>query len=335
MFKRRHGFTLIELLVVIAIIAILIGLLVPAVQKVREAAARMQCQNNMKQIGLALHGYHDTHGQFPPQWNYEPPAPPVRPTGVAHAWSTFMLPFIEQDNVYRLYNFDRLGYTAPNATAIRTPIKVFQCPSSPNRGRVYSFPVPANVLPAVPGGTLNASTSDYTAVSGIRRWTELVAPTAAESALFDIGQRHGILRPFSQFAPTVGAGSLKMVEILDGTSNTILVGELAGRPDVYNARRQIVAQGANPGAGWGDAFNGEHWPNGSSADGNIVSGNVPAGPCLINCSNLQSRGGAYSFHTTGVNFVLGDGSVRFFSESTSNRVIVFMITSQRGEVIPN
>jgi prepilin-type processing-associated H-X9-DG protein len=214
-------------------------------------------------------------------------------------------------------------------------LKVFQCPSSPNRGRLYTFPVPANVLPAVPAGNLTASTSDYTAVSGIRRWTELVAPSAAETDLVDIGQRHGILRPFSKDAPTAGPGSLKIPEISDGTSNTILVGELAGRPDVYNARRQMVAPGVNPGAGWGDAFNGEHWPNGSTADGNIVSGNVPAGPCLINCSNLQSRGAAYSFHTGGVNFVLGDGSVRFFSESTSNRVIVFMITSQRGEVVPS
>jgi hypothetical protein len=92
--------------------------------------------------------------------------------------------------------------------------------------------------------------------------------------------------------------------ITDGLSNTFMVCELAGRPDVYNARRQVIAQGVNPGAGWGDGFNGEHWPNGTSFDGNIDStGNIPAGTCLINCSNYQSRA-FYSFHSGGCNFLL-------------------------------
>ncbi len=334
MSRRRAGFTLIELLVVIAIIAILIGLLLPAVQKVREAAARMSCQNNLKQIGLAEHGYHDTYGKFTCSWDYEPPKPPQRPTAVSHAWGVYLLPFLEQDNLYKQYNFDGLGYNDPNATAIKTPLKIFQCPSSPNRGRIYSFPVPSGVLPGLPGGTLTASASDYTAITGVRRWTELVVPLPTETDLTDIGQRHGILRGVSVEMPGPFSPQMRIADVTDGTSNTFLIGELAGRPDVYNARRQVIAQGVNPGAGWGDGFNGEHWPNGTTTDGNIVGSNVPVGPCLINCSNLQSRA-FYSFHTGGANFILADGSVRFFSERASNRVLVFMITSQRGEVVPS
>jgi len=327
--------------VVIAIIAVLIGLLLPAVQKVREAAARMQCSNNMKQIGLAEHGFHDAFGKFTCSWDYEQPKPPQRPTGVSHNWSVYLLPYLEQDNIYKQYNFDALTYpggplVSQNPTLVQVPLKVFQCPSSPNRGRIYNFPVPANVLPAMPAGTLTASASDYTAITGMREWNTLVAPLPSEPDLTDIGQRHGVLRGTTQ-DPSIAASfspQMRIADITDGTSNTFLVGELAGRPDVYNARRQVIAPGVNPGAGWGDGFNGEHWPNGTTADGNLVGSSVPKGTCLINCSNLQSRG-MYSFHTGGVNFVLADGSVRFFSESTSNRVIVFMMTSQRGEVVPS
>ncbi|MFO0841317.1 MAG: DUF1559 domain-containing protein [Gemmataceae bacterium] len=341
MFKRRGGFTLIELLVVIAIIAILIGLLLPAVQKVRDAAARMQCQNNLKQLGLALHGYHDANNKFPPGLNYEPPAPPTRATGVAHSWCVFVLPYIEQDNLYRLYNFNSFANTDPNLTANQTPLKIFQCPSSPSSGRVYSITIPANILPGLPGGNISWSRTDYVSIAGIRNWTQLVAPAATETDLVDSGNRHGVLRPYSQSAPSVGPGSLTIPGITDGTSNTFLTAELAGRPDVYNARRQIVGSGTNlaappfnAGAAWADPYQGDHWPTGSSADGNIVGSDVPVGTCLINCSNLHSRGGAYSFHTSGANFGLADGSVRFVSQAASNRVIVFMITSQRGEVVP-
>ncbi|MBO0696757.1 MAG: DUF1559 domain-containing protein [Zavarzinella sp.] len=338
MSKRRDGFTLIELLVVIAIIAILIGLLLPAVQKIREAANRMSCSNNLKQMGLALHGFHDTNGKFPGSWDYEPPKPPQRPTGVVQAWGVYILPYLEQDNLYKQYNFDIMATVDPDSALVQTPLKVFQCPSSPSKGRIYTFPFPANPggLPGIPAGTLVASRSDYTAITGVRNWNQLVAPTAAETDLQDIGQRHGVLRGISQ-DPTVAAAfspQMGIADVTDGTSNTFLVGELAGRPDVYNARRQVIAQGINPGAGWGDGFNGEHWPNGTSTDGNIVGSDIPVGPCLINCSNFQSRG-MYSFHTNGCNFLLTDGSVRHYSQSTSNRIIVFMITSQRGEVVPN
>jgi prepilin-type N-terminal cleavage/methylation domain-containing protein/prepilin-type processing-associated H-X9-DG protein len=337
MFKRRNGFTLIELLVVIAIIAVLIGLLLPAVQKVREAASRMKCTNNLKQIALAEHGYHDTYGKFTGCWDYEPPKPPERPTGVAHAWSTYLLPFLEQNNLYARYDFNRTLYDDPNATVIKTPLPIFHCPSVPDPGRLYSVTVPANVLPGLPGGVLTASASEYSAVTGVRKWNILVNPNpSTEPQLIDVGQRHGILRGVSQDPSTRGLLSPQMaaVDVRDGTSSTILIAEIAGRPEVLNRKRQvIVPANAAPfsmGAGWGDPFNGETWPGGTSATGDLP---VPdGGPCVINCSNVSARN-FYSFHPGGVNVALADGSVRFLAETIPTRTFAFMITSQRGEVV--
>src|SRR5205085_3499328 len=139
--NRRSGFTLIELLVVIAIIAILIGLLLPAVQKVREAAARMSCQNNLKQFGLALHNYHDANNTLPPgdQLTNVPPAY-VHWYGDGHAWPAYLLPYIEQDNVYKLIDFSRNGYCyynrMVNCRAVDATPPTFTCPSS-NLSKTY------------------------------------------------------------------------------------------------------------------------------------------------------------------------------------------------------
>src|SRR5437879_5382017 len=134
--RLRRAFTLIELLVVIAIIGVLIGLLLPAVQKVREAANRMKCSNNMKQLGLAQHGYHDTYGKFTCSWDYEQPKAGVRPTGQFTAWSVYLLPYIEQGSLYQQYNFNLIPFNSasvtvpnPNPGVVSTKLQVFQCPS--------------------------------------------------------------------------------------------------------------------------------------------------------------------------------------------------------------
>jgi prepilin-type N-terminal cleavage/methylation domain-containing protein/prepilin-type processing-associated H-X9-DG protein len=318
---RRSAFTLIELLVVIAIIAVLIGLLLPAVQKVREAAQRIQCQNNMKQLGLALHNYHDANSLLPPAWTYVPP-PPLPAT--VHSWGVRVLPFLEQSALYARYDFTKGLYDDPNSSVIQTHLRVFQCPATPESDRLYAFPVPANVLPAVPGGNLRASASDYTVTTGVqgRGWDVMVGPPAG-------GQRHGALRgkaPPDNFA-------VRLPDLADGSSNTIMVSEAAGRPDVYQGRVKLV----NPsppqlpiteGAGWGDPFNGENWLNGSLFDGTSPAG---AGPCVINCTNQTGRG-LYSFHPNGVNAVFADGSVRFLQQNMAARIVCFMVTAAKGEV---
>src|SRR5476651_2476354 len=137
----RRGFTLIELLVVIAIIAILIALLVPAVQKVREAAARLQCTNNLKQIGLALHAYHGANKQFPPGYvdgNTDPASTPDNDIGPGWGWASFLLPYHEEGNVFNQINFNQGVGIGVNAQVSQMPLAVHQCPSDPYQ---QTFPV--------------------------------------------------------------------------------------------------------------------------------------------------------------------------------------------------
>lgn len=337
MSHRRSGFTLIELLVVIAIIAILIGLLLPAVQKVREAAARMTCSNNLKQIGLAVHNYHDSQNGMPPAWLYEPPAPPTRPTGVAVGWGLLILPYLEQDNVYRQYDQNLNMYTTNNTALTQTQLKVYKCPSTPNGERVVEVPIPPNVLPGLPGGIFRGGPSDYIVTTGIRNWCIFMGSPCNPP---DHGRRWGAMQPWTTTAAMVGplgARRYTLITITDGTSNTILISELAGTPTVYNAARQPLTIPMPPpldrsyGAGWANAYNGENWLSGSLADGS--SPHAPPGhqgPCLINCSNYNGRG-LYSFHPSGVNAVMADGSVRHMSAATPTRLLAFAITAQGGE----
>jgi prepilin-type N-terminal cleavage/methylation domain-containing protein len=208
--RRRSGFTLIELLVVIAVIAILIALLVPAVQKVREAAARAQCQNNLKQIGLALHNYHDTNHRFPPSATADI-LPWKTPQTAADndwgsSWMIFILPLLEQGSIFNNWQFSgQSGWQNAHDNALIQGIVIanYRCPST-------SLPDWNPYSTVRPGASIGTMYACYVAISGSA--TDLGAKSFGSNRYSD----QGIL--FAQ-------GKLKMDQILDGTSNTMMVGE--------------------------------------------------------------------------------------------------------------
>jgi prepilin-type N-terminal cleavage/methylation domain-containing protein/prepilin-type processing-associated H-X9-DG protein len=315
---RRKGFTLIELLVVIAIIAILIGLLLPAVQKVREAAARMQCSNNLKQLGLASHTYHDANKRFPPGINLpiskqsgavfptnslvtsgkigQPPVPDQ-----FFSWIEALFPYFEQDNLQRNLNFTQrefINCNGPNSFGAQI-VQILLCPSDPLPDPVSTF---------VSGGTtFYFGMNSYGANGGTRSW---FVSSMTTDGMFYINSR------------------VKIQGILDGTSNTFLFGE---RYHLDPAYTNIATLG-----GWA-------WANFNGPQDYILSTPVPVNfqlapgtktgaPLFPEDDRVCAFG---SGHTGGANFCFGDGSVRFLTltSNTDLPVLQALSTRQGGEVV--
>jgi prepilin-type N-terminal cleavage/methylation domain-containing protein/prepilin-type processing-associated H-X9-DG protein len=326
----QRGFTLIELLVVIAIIAILIALLLPAVQQAREAARRTSCKNNMKQLGLGFHNYHDAHRIFPFAYY-------VGNDLNASTWGIQLLPYIEQDPLYKSIDHNSPPFNEgpafgkpagpQNVVAISTVLSVFMCPSGVGEDK-YNGVIPAGAGgPGVPplNLTWTGGRSDYCITTGVRGDFANIAYSGNAG-----GAREGAIQPGGLFGD---ARANRFRTMKDGTSSTFLLGERLGGTDIYRKNQVDPTLTANfgptNGGGWGDILNGEHWLKGSLYDG---TDGPDGGPCAINCTNLRGSG-FYSFHPGGAQFLMGDGSVRFISENIAAYIMASLITRKKGEVI--
>jgi prepilin-type N-terminal cleavage/methylation domain-containing protein/prepilin-type processing-associated H-X9-DG protein len=315
--RRRSAFTLIELLVVIAIIGILIALLLPAVQKIREAAARLQCQNNLKQLGLACMNYECNFGGLPPGFANSTSKPStVTPNPTPRtSWTALILPYIEQQPLGNLYDYHADWDAPSNYTAIGTQLKVFNCPSTPGSGTRFDTSVSDDNKTTTP-----RAATDYSSVNAIKNFVALNCTGYVTSNKND---------PLIVGALTRDIVT-KITAISDGTSNTILVAEDSGRPQFFASggapmsAAVISAQGLVPKEGaWAD-------PNAAfSIDGANPDGSVP-GPCPVSCSNNSE---VYGFHTNGANVVFADGSVHFLSKSMNLCTLAALTTRAGGEVV--
>jgi prepilin-type N-terminal cleavage/methylation domain-containing protein/prepilin-type processing-associated H-X9-DG protein len=312
---RRSGFTLIELLVVIAIIAILIGLLVPAVQKVRAAADRTQCQNNLKQIGLACHNFHDSYKRLPPGIDYPSKYPAEHPY-FYWSWMARILPYVEQKNLFNLADtYARqtgswqyytppyywwpwgdfwTGYsTARPNPALGMAVPVYTCPSDQRM-------LTPQTVPDGYGGTMKIAFTSY-----------LGNPGSGNNA------NNGVL---------YWQSAIRLITITDGTSNTILAGERPPSSDFYYG--WWFAGAGYDGNGVGDVFMGARETNYAASMG--CSGAL-VGMRDGNVNNSCDQVHFWSGHDGGLNFAFSDGSVRFLSYSNDS-VLPAMATRNGGEV---
>ena len=338
MTRRRPGFTLIELLVVIAIIATLIALLVPAVQKVREAAARTQCSNNLKQIGLALHNYHDTNKAFPqtykPLATPDPTAPPGTGTYGASVF-TLILPFIEQNPVYNQIDTKRAALSrfnmSPSNPVYSTVIPIYLCPSAPGQPTTEYSAELANsfsnfgITVSYPPGMIWGRT-DYAPDAGMSADIPGISINAGPSI---------ICQPPD--------GPVRMTDITDGTSNTMMIIEDAARPTWYGSKGPATvagytgAPGTTPqgGGAWADPLNyiatngGDPSGSGIAAGGGFMG--IPPAPwtCASGCTNDSE---IFSFHTGGSNVCFGDGSVRYVRDGLTMNQAFALLSRAGGEV---
>ena len=330
----RRGFTLIELLVVIAIIAVLIALLLPAVQSAREAARRMQCTNNLKQLGLAMHNYHDSQGTFPigrMGENYTYPAA-VSPNPNRRTWALSVMPYLEQGAIYAATNFSLSYYETANTTALRAQVAAFHCPTDPNTNVMELGSPTAGVTLkqrfkgnyVVNWGNMHFNQSDTAGGKGGVHWNY---PDPFVGPLGDTVGFRG--------APFSGNVSRGVASITDGTSGTLLMAEvIIGMDKSDNSTEDIRGDIYNDDQ-CGATFMAYSTPNAKLPD-QLGYCTYPLGvnpPCKAVNTKTPTFNAARSLHPGGVNALLADGSVRFFKDAVNLQVWRALATSAGGEVV--
>jgi prepilin-type N-terminal cleavage/methylation domain-containing protein/prepilin-type processing-associated H-X9-DG protein len=343
---ERQAFTLLELLVVIAIISVLIGLLIPAVQQVREAANRVKCANHLKQLGLALHNYHLTQQCFPPGMvSSSSNLSDADATGF-----TYLLPYLEQDNTHRLYHFDVPWFNEENFTAVGIPVKLFFCPSNRDLGFIDLRQVAQEWQTTLPA---QVAACDYAFCRGAngavnRDWTRI---PASVRGVFNI-------RPLGE-----GRSGVRLEDISDGTSSTFAMGEAAGgnprflvrdladptKPVLERLTGQTVVVEQSWGASgvtdashpyFGSVFavtaqyglppDPRDEPMNRSPTTPSIFSNDPRGD---NRSGKDWISGFRSLHRGGCHFLFCDGSVRFLSQAIQPDIYRALSTYAGGEVV--
>lgn len=285
----RRGITILELLVVVAVIAILVAMLLPAVQFARESARRAKCMNNLRQLGLALQQYENHRGCLPAGHRLQSPT---------ISFVSVILPYLEQSG---LHYDERQDWDAPvNREAVQSRLPVLACPSSPSSDRVDTLQ--HDILPAA---------GDYTCTHGVNPGYCMLAGWP----VFNPPQLNGVLidRP------------LWLADIHDGVSNTFLLQEDAGRPELWRMRKRASGHSGN--AGWADP----HYEIAlDGSDRELTGPGQAQGTCVINCTNDNE---AYSFHQSCAGMLLVDGSVRMLSDQIDSRTFAALTTRAGGETL--
>ena len=300
--QHGPGFTLVELLVVIAIVGMLVALMLPAVQSVRESSRRLTCQNNLRQIGLAVHAYGAQHdGHVPALWR----------TSHTRVWENFswrvtLLPFLEAAAVYDALDFEAVPFAAPNLTTAATQIAIYQCPSTP----LFPRQIAAMGYAEASYFDLSAAATDYSGVHD-------VAALGREFPL--LGAFGSIIVPFEEAVPAADFDSYNpsirtkpnaFKNILDGMASTALIVEQAGKPDAFYSDRQ--AHNALPKEGaWAAAELGSFHANGI---------------------NVDNKTDPYAFHN-GANMVMCDGAVHLLTPGIEPVVLSALLSRQGSEIV--